>query len=403
MVYHYRAYTLDKRTVRGTINATSESMAEEALYRAGYHRVLSLNEVHPALSLERMLPTLFGVKTQDVIDFSRQLATLIESGVNIITALELLQVQASRVALREIIAGLVEELRGGRTLPQALNKYPKAFSYTYCQVIKASEQTGNLEAGLRQVAGYMEKQTATTSRVRRALVYPALVLLMAIGVFTLLITVALPPLVSLFQSLGAELPLVTRLLIVAADFFTSYKLYLLGGLFILIILIVGYVRLPAGRLAIDRLMLKLPVIGSISIERNICRFCQTTSMLLQAGILLPQIMDTVIQTLGNRVIRQALIDVREKLIQGQGLSQPMAAIALFPRLMVQMVVVGEKTGKLDSTLATLADHYEQRVDQRINVLITMIEPALIVTIGLVVAFIALSMITPLYSILKSMY
>ena len=403
MVYHYRAYTLDKRTAQGTIDATSESMAEEALYRAGYHRVLSLKEVHPALSLERLLPTLFGVKTQDVIDFSRQLATLIESGVNIITALELLQVQASRVAFRETIAGLVEELRGGSTLSKALNKYPKAFSYTYCQVIKASEQTGNLEAGMRQVAGYMEKQAATTSRIKRTMAYPALVLLMAIGVFILLITVALPPLISLFQSLGAELPLVTRLLIAAADFFTSYKLYLLGGLFILIILIVGYVRLPAGKLTIDRLMLKLPVIGSINIERNICRFCQTTSMLLQAGVLLPQIMDTVIQILGNRVIRQALMDVREKLIQGQGLSQPMAAIDLFPKLMVQMVVVGEKTGKLDSTLATVADHYEQRVDQRINLLVSMIEPALIVTIGLAVAFIALSMITPLYSIIRSMY
>jgi type IV pilus assembly protein PilC len=199
MVYHYRAYTLDKRTVRGTLNATSESTAEEALYRAGYHRVLSLKEVPSALSLERLLPTLFGVKNQDVIDFSRQLATLIESGVNIVTALELLEVQAPRVALREIIAGLVEELRGGSTLSQALNKYPKAFSYTYCQVVKASEQTGNLEAGLRQVAGYMEKQAATTSRIKRTMAYPALVLLMAIGVFILLITVALPPLVSLFQ------------------------------------------------------------------------------------------------------------------------------------------------------------------------------------------------------------
>jgi type IV pilus assembly protein PilC len=329
MVYHYRAYTLDKRTVRGMINATSERLAEEALYQAGYHRVLSLKEVRPDLSLEKLLPTLFSVKTQDVIDFSRQLATLIESGVNIIAALELLQVQASRAALREIIAGLVEELRGGNNLSKALNKYPKAFSYTYCQVIKASEQTGNLEAGLRQVAGYMEKQAATTRRIKHTMAYPALVLLMAIGVFILLVTVALPPLVGLFQSLGAELPLVTRLLIAAADFFTSYRLYLLGGLFILIISIVVYVRLPMGRLTIDRLMLKLPLIGSINIERNICRFCQTTSMLLQAGILLPQIMDTVIQTSGNRVVRRVLIDVREKLIQGQGLSQPMMAIDLW--------------------------------------------------------------------------
>ncbi len=401
MAYHYRAYTLDKRIVQGTVDATSESMAEEALYRAGHHRVLSLREVRPGLSLERLLPTLFGVKTQDVIDFSRQLATLIESGVTILPALQLLEGQASRASLRKVIAGLVEELRGGSSLSQALSKYPQVFSYTYCQVVKASEQAGNLEVGLKQVAGYMEKQMAMKKKVARAMAYPVMVLLMAIGVSALLITVVLPPLVGLFTSLGAELPWMTRLLIAAAGFLINYKFYLLGGLFSLIILVVGYMRRPAGKLTMDRLMLKIPVIGSINIQRNMRHFCQTTSMLLKAGLLLPQIMNIVIQTVENRIIRQALGEVREKLVQGQGLSQPMAAIELFPRLLVEMVLVGEKTGNLESTLATVADFYEERVNQRIDTLISMIEPALTVVIGLVVAFIALSMITPLYSILGS--
>ena len=401
MAYQYTAYTLDKRIVQGTIDATSENIAEEALYQAGYHHILSLREVRPGLSLEQLIPTLFGVKTQDVIDFSHQLATLIESGVTILTALQLLEGQASRATFRKVIAGLVDELRGGSSFSQALSNYPQAFSYAYCQVMKASEQAGNLEVGLRQMAGYMEKQAATTRRIRSAMAYPAMVLLMAIGVFALLITVALPPLVGLFASLGAELPWMTRLLIAIADFVINYKLYLLGGALILIILIVGYVRLPAGKLTMDRLMLKMPVIGSINIQRNMCHFSRTTSMLLKAGLRLPRIMDIVIQTVGNRIIRQALTDVREKLVQGQGLSQPMAAIDLFPRLLVEMVVVGEKTGTIDSTLATLADFYERRVDQRINALISMIEPLLTVVIGLVVVFIALSMITPLYSILKA--
>jgi type IV pilus assembly protein PilC len=401
MAYQFTAYTLDKRIVQGRIDATSENMAEETLYRAGYQRILSLREVRLGLSLEKLMPTLFGVKPQDVIDFSHQLATLIESGISIFTALELLKEQAPRAAFRKIIAGLVEELQGGSSFSQALSKYPQVFSYTYCQVVKASEQAGNLEVGLRQVAGYMEKRATTTNRAKRALAYPAMVLLMAIGVFALLITVALPPLVGLFNSLGAELPLTTRLLIATADFIINYKLYLLGGVFTLIILTLGYLQLPAGKLTLDRLKLKIPLIGSINIEHNMCHFCQTTSMLLKAGLPLPQIMDIAIQTVGNRIIRQALRDVKEKLIQGQGLSQPMAAIELFPRLLVEMVAVGEKTGTIDSTLATLADYYEERVDQRINTLISMIEPFLTVVIGLVVAFIALSLITPLYSILRS--
>jgi len=401
MAYQFTAYTLDKRIVQGRIDATSENMAEETLYRAGYQRILSLREVRLGLSLEKLMPTLFGVKLQDVIDFSHQLATLIESGISIFTALELLKEQAPRAAFRKIIAGLVEELQGGSSFSQTLSKYPQVFPYTYCQVVKASEQAGNLEVGLRQVAGYMEKRATTTNRVKRALAYPAMVLLMAIGVFALLITVALPPLIGLFNSLGAELPVTTKLLIATADFLINYKLYLLVGVFILITLTLGYLQLPAGKLTMDRLKLKMPVIGSINIEHNMCHFCQTTSMLLKAGLPLPQIMDIAIQTVGNRIIRQALRDVKEQLIQGQGLSQPMAAIELFPRLLVEMVAVGEKTGTIDSTLATLSNYYEERVDQRINTLISMIEPFLTVVIGLVVAFIALSLITPLYSILRS--
>jgi len=399
MAYQYQAYTFDKRIVQGTIDASSESTAEEALYQAGYQRILSLREVRPGPDLGALIPTLFGVKTQDVIDFSHQLATLIESGVTILTALQLLEGQSPKASFRKVIAGLVDGLQGGSPLSQALRKYPQVFSDTYCRVIKASELTGNLEAGLRQIAGYIEKQAATTKRITGALIYPAIVLLMAIGVFVLLITVALPPLVGLFTSLGAELPWTTSAVVAIAGFFISYKLHILVGILALIILIAGYVRLPAVKLTVDRLLLKTPVIGPISIQRNMGNFCRTTSMLLQAGLQLPRTMDIATQTVNNRTVRQALRDVREKLLQGQGLSQPLAATDLFPRLLVGMVVVGEQTGNLDSTLATLADFYEESVNQRVDALTSMIEPVLTIAIGLVVLFIALSMITPLYSIL----
>lgn len=400
-MYQFTAYTMDKRVVKGRIDAASENMAEETLYHAGYQRILSLREVRPPLSLETLIPSLFGTKPQDVIDFSHQLATLIESGVSLLTALELLKGQAPRPAFQKIITGLIEELQEGSSFSQALSKYPQVFSSMYCQVVKAGEQAGNLEVGLRQVAGYMERRTATTSKVKRALAYPAVVLLMAIGVFALLITVALPPLVDLFNSLGAELPVTTKLLIATAGFLINNMPYLLWGAFVLVISIVIYIRLPAGKVTMDRLKLKIPVISSITIEQNMCHFCQTTAMLLKAGLPLPQIMDIVIQSAGNSVIRQALTEVREELLQGQGLSQPMAANELFPQLLVEMIVVGEKTGTMDSSLAALANYYEERVEQRINTLVAMIEPFLTVVIGLVVAFIALSLVTPLYSILRS--
>jgi type IV pilus assembly protein PilC len=183
----------------------------------------------------------------------------------------------------------------------------------------------------------------------------------------------------------------------------DYRLYILGALLALFISIAAYIRTPAGKQTIDSLMLKVPVIGEIIIQRSMCRFCQTASMLLRAGLPIPQIMNTVTRTIGNVPVCQALEEVRRKLVQGQGLSQPMSEIEIFPQLLVEMVVVGETTGTLDTTMATVADFYERRVEQRVQALISMIEPALMIIIGLVVAFVAVSIVMPIYSILSSMY
>ena len=403
MAYKYKAYTSDKKIVQGTIEVTSENLAEGALYRAGYQHILSLQEIPPGLSLERLIPTLFGVKTQEVIDFANQLATLIESGITILNSLKLLQQQSSKKSLIKTINGLVEEIQGGNSLSHALGDYPQVFPNTFTQVIRASEQAGNIEVGLRQAAGYMEKQALAGQKIKRAMLYPIFVLLMAAGVCVLLITVAMPPLVGLFESLGAELPGMTTMLMNATNFFLDNALYVILSLFVIIMSIIGLLRLPSVKLAKDRLMLKIPVIGSLNIERSVQHFCQTASMLLMAGLRLPQIMEITIQTNRNRIIRQALSKVRDRLIQGEGLSQPLSEIDIFPPLLVEMVVVGEKTGSMDSTLATLSDFYTRKVDRRIDTLISMIEPALTVVIGVVVIFIALSMITPLYTILRSMH
>jgi len=401
MVYKYLAYTSDERITDGTIEAASESLAEQALFRAGYELVISLKKVNPAVNLEQLIPSLYGVKARDIIDFSRQLATLLESGISILIALRLLEVQIPKAALKKVLAGLMDELQDGQSFSQAASKYPQVFSNTYRQMIRASEQTGNLQIGLRQIAAHMEKRMAIGRKTGRAVAYPAMVLALAFGVFILLTTVALPPLVGLFNSLGAELPLTTRMVLSMTAFLTDYQLYLVGGASALIIFMVVFTRLPVGKISVDRLFLSLPVIGTINIQRHMAHLCRTASMLLGVGLRLPQILDIVAPTIGNRVIRQALIKVEEKLVQGQGLSQPMAEIALFPPLMVEMVVVGESTGTLDATLATVADLYEESVDQRIQTLISLIEPVLTVIVGLIVVYVALAMIAPLYSILNS--
>jgi type IV pilus assembly protein PilC len=403
MAYKYKAYTRDKKVVQGTIEVATESLAEGALYSAGYERVLSLTEVSPGLDLRKLLPSLFGVRQQEVIEFSNQLATLIESGISIVTALHLLGGQASKKALRKTISGLIDKVQGGSSLSEALSHYPQAFPDTFCRVIKASEQAGNMETGLREAASYMEKQATANQKIRRAMAYPIFLLLMAVGVTILLISVALPPLVDLFKSIGAKLPGMTTFLINVAGFLTSHSVYVAAGIFAIIILIIMLLRLPSVKLVKDRFLLTMPLIGVINIERIMQRFCQTASMMLKAGLRLPQIMDIAIETNRNLIVREAFGRVRDRLIQGEGLAQPMADDKLFPPVLVEMVVVGENTGNMDSTLATLASFYEKKVERRIDILISMIEPALTLVIGGVVIFIALSLITPLYSILGSMH
>jgi type IV pilus assembly protein PilC len=403
MAYKYQAYTSDKKIVRGTIEVASEKQAEGALYRAGYQNILSLEEVSPGLSLESLVPTLFSVKGRETIDFSNQLATLVESGISLLTSLQLLAGQTVKKPLKRILTRLIEEIQGGNSLSQALSGYPKVFSNTYCQMIKASEQAGQLETGLKQAAEYMERQATANQKIKQAMMYPSFVLVMAVGVSILLITVALPPLINLFNSLRAELPWMTKLLINVAGFLIDRGLYVLAGLFAAILLIIALLRLPSVKIARDRSLLKIPLIGSIIIERSMQFFCQTTAMLLKAGLRLPTIMDIVIQNNQNRIIHEALSQVKGSLVQGSGLSQPMAANELFPPLLVEMVVVGENTGAMDTTLATLADFYEKKVNRRIDAMIAMMEPVLTVIVGLVVIFLALSMITPLYSILRSIH
>jgi type IV pilus assembly protein PilC len=404
MTFKYRVYSTDKKIVEGTIEVASENMAEAALYRAGFQNILSLEEVTPSgLDIEKLLPTFTGVKTRDIVDFSNQLATLTQSGIPLLSALKLLGGQTAKKSMQKMCNGLAEEIQAGNSLSQALSKYPKTFSNTYCQTIKASEQAGTLEVGLKQAAKYLEKRAHANQKIKRAMMYPAFVLVLAIGVVVLLVAVALPPLINLFSSLEVQLPWMTRTLLDTTTFFAAHITPIVGGLIAVILIIMGLLRLQSVQLARDRLLLKIPVIGKIIIERSMGLFCQTASMLLQAGLRLPQIIDIVTQTNQNRIIRQAFSGVRERLVQGEGLSQPMSENPLFPPLLVEMIMVGEKTGEMDSTLGTLADFYEQEVDRKIDSLISMIEPVLTLLIGGLVIFIALSMITPLYSILKSMH
>ncbi len=399
MAYTYVAYTNQSNDVlTGTLDVRDRSAAEESLTNSGYN-ILSLQEVKEKSRLEDHFPSVFGVKTQDIITFSEQLAIMISSGIPLPSALHLIEEKTPSVGFRNIIIGLIRELREGASFSQAISKYPKAFPDIYCRIVKAGEQSGNLEEALKQAIVYLERGTAFIKEVRRVMIYPCFIITLAVVVVFLMITVAMPPLMGLFADLGAELPLPTKVLIAFTGFVTGYKFHIVGTTVMTAVLGIWYFRSPAGHVKLDKFLLKLPMIRAIIIESNMALFSRITAILLNAGMHLPQIMDIVYHTTGNSIIRKAVRDVQEGIYDGQGLAKPMSQNKLFPSLLVQMVNVGEQTATLDSNLAKLADYYENEVNTRIKTLTAMMEPIIIVTMGLGVGFIALSLIMPMYSIM----
>lgn len=400
MNYRYVAFDRQGRRVEGWIEVPDEAAAEEALWGQG----LTVAQLFPAkrrLPLHEIFPTFFGVKRRDLIIFSRQLATLLSSGIAIFQALQLLAEQSASRALREVLQEVIVSLQQGQALSVALLAHPQTFPNLYARTITVGERTGNLEDVLRQLASYLEKEEALLRKLTGALAYPVFVLMVAIGVVALMLTVALPPMVDLFEAFEAELPWPTRALIAVSNFATAYGLYVLFGGLILAGVTAWWSGQPSGRRVRDAAILRIPIVGQITLQGQIARFASTASVLIRAGLPLSEVMDLVVQTTQNTAVAAALERARVALLGGQGLSNPLAAERMFPKLLPQMVRVGEETGTLETNLETLSSFYEERVDRGVQIMTSLVEPALTVFIALVVGFIAVSMVLPMYSILSS--
>ncbi len=397
MLYKYVAFAPSGEQVIGSVDAVSEEVAERTLWDWQYKIVL-LQPVRSLPRLDEIVPSLFGVKPRQIINFSRQLATLVESGIALLPAIDLLR-QQSRGLLARVLGEITRSIKDGAPFSAAVAEHPNIFPPIYSRLMEVGERTGSLETVLRQVALHIEKEQVILKRVRGAMAYPAFVLLLAVVVVGILVTSALPPLISLFDEFDSELPLPTKMLLTVSSFATAYKMHMLVGVAIAVAAVVWYVRQPSGRRRLDLLLARAPLIGPINVQANVSRFSRTMAMLLRAGIPLSNIMELVLQTTENQIVREELVQVRDELLRGEGLSGPMAKSRLFPSMLSDIVAVGEETGALDTNLETLAEFYANEVDERVSALTSMIQPAMTLVIGLVVAFIALSIIMPMYSIM----
>ncbi len=401
MDFEYLAYTKERQLLKGKISAVSE---ESAITTLGYSdlRVMSLKTVTPFFNVGRLTAAFTTIKPKEVVMFSKQLALLIEAGTDVVAALELLQEQITNRAFQTMVKEVVTAVRGGAKLSQAMSRHPKAFSRLYCRTVAIGEETGNLEQVLRQMANYIEKEALAAKKVKSAMIYPIIVVLLVIMVIAVMVFFVMPNFMGLYGALGAELPMATRALLAISGFLLSYWWAILLAVLGVAAGLYAYIKTPAGRYWWDSFKLKMPLLGRVILFSELSRYANTVATLFRAGVPLPEIMTLSIDNAQNKVIADALTTVRDEMLKGQGLSRPMSRNPIFPALIVQMAAVGEGTGNLDATMDTVAQSYEMEANDRTDALIAAITPATTVIMGGIVAFIALALVSAMYGVFGQM-
>jgi len=352
--------------------------------------------------LERNLPSLAGsAKRIELILFSRQMATFIRAGIPILDGIRVVREQADSRLFRRTLDDIAGQLQSGETLSLALARHPRVFSRLYVDMILAAEATGDLDIVLEQLGRYLERGEQTSRRIRQALLYPLIVLGLAGVVILILITVVLPSFAALFADFDAELPLPTQVLLALGAFGGSYGVPTIAAVLAILVLVAMVRNTGPVRRLRDSLILRLPVVGGLVKLGIETRLARTLGILLRAGVPISQAFDIAASGTGNHVYIGRLRPVRERLMSGEGITNPLLGSGLFGPLLIQMVKVGEETGTLDRYLEQAADFLDEDLDYRTKQMVTLIEPMMIVGVALVVGFVALSVVTPMYGILRS--
>jgi type IV pilus assembly protein PilC len=401
--FAYRAYSPRGRLEERV--ATGESAA--AVHRDLIDRGFRVVSVRPARSgwrwIYRQFPTFFRVKTADLILFSRQLATFIRVGVPITDAIKLLQGASSSGAFRAALEDIFQDLEAGEAFSAAIAHHPSVFNELYVDMVRAAEYSGTLDRVLIQVAAYLQRQDTAFKKLRSAMIYPAVILVLAVSVCTVLIVFVLPGFVSIFNEFHATLPLPTRILLGVGLFAQTWRFEIVVGLFAVIVIILALMSSPPGRVFWDHFILRLPVIGTIVTYSIIERFTRTLATMLTAGIPISQTFEVAIASSGNIRYRRGLESVKERMMTGDGFSAPLDATGLFAPMMIRMIRVGEETGTLDSSLEQIADFLAEEMDYKVRNMIALMEPSLVIAVGGAVGFVAISVILPMYGLLKAVH
>jgi type IV pilus assembly protein PilC len=341
-----------------------------------------------------------GVKTKELAIFTRQFSVMIDAGLPVVQCLEILGGQQQNRAFQRVLFEVREDVEAGSSLNEAFKKHPKIFNDLYCNLVAAGEAGGILDTILQRLSIYIEKAVKLKAAIKSALIYPVVVVTVAVLVVIIIMWKVVPTFASLFAGLGAKLPLPTRIVIGISNFLGRWA-------WIIFLLIIGivmairfYYKTTGGRYNIDKMMLKAPIIGIVLRKIAVARFCRTLATLVSSGVPILEGLDITARTSGNAIVEEAIMKTRKSVEEGKTLTEPLKASGVFPGMVTQMISVGESTGALDAMLSKIADFYEDEVDEAVANLMSLLEPIIIVFLGVTIGGIVVAMYMPLFTLIQ---
>ena len=398
MRLRYKAATKEGKLSQGLLDAKDIQEAATYLRTKG---LMPIQIVRIDNQILTQIPFLNKVKTTELVLFTRQMSSMLSSGLTLMKSLEILREQMTNITMQEITTSIINDIQEGKTFSQAIAKHPKLFTNIYVSIIKAGEGSGLLDKVLARLADNLEKQAKLKSTIKGALMYPVIVIILMLVVMFIMMLFVIPQLTVLYENLNVSLPLPTQILIGLSSFISLFWPVIIGLIVAFSYFLKRWSNTLSGRLIIDDIVLKVPVFGKLIKQTILAEFSRTFGLLVGTGTLVVEALNETAETAGNVHYKNAIMGVGNQVEKGVTVGSAMASSTLFPPLLVQLTKIGEQTGKLDETLQKASEYFEREVDQMVKTLTTAMEPFIMIVLGVGVAFLIISVITPIYSLMSS--
>ena len=400
-VFQYVARNAQGRTVSGKTEAANQGQAARALREQGLIPVSIKTGSLTRAQLKANRGRGGRIKLDDLVIFSRQIAVMIRAGLPLLETLNILQEQMEKRKFKEVLTEVENDVKGGASFTEAMEKHPRIFDMFFINMVRAGEASGMLESILDQVAHYLEKSASLRRKVKSALTYPAVVSFAALGITAFLMLYVVPVFEDMFIELEGQLPVMTKMVVGVSDFCRAYWIIILPMAIGLMMFVWAWGKTHGGRVVLDKLKLKLPVFGPLLLKVAVAKFARTLSVLIKAGVNILAALDIVGKTVGNVIVEDAINKTRVSIQSGETFTKPLADSGVFPPMVTRMIDVGERTGALEGMLAKIAEFYEDQIDATVSALTSIIEPILIIFLGVCVGTVVIAMFLPLFQMLDS--